>query len=149
MRRALLILLLSLSLAACGGGGGDDGAGGRDEPFFGGRWEGSATLVKNDCGLDVPDRVEFVHTVNQVGSEVVLDVLGGATFSGTVDDDRRGFILLGPAAGNSRCFGQTGIGYRDVDLGAGTAGVAELILARCQNGVECQTGWAGTAVRSE
>src|SRR4051794_4528791 len=135
IRRALLIVILSLSAMACGGGGGgsDDGNGG-DAPFFGGRWEGTATLVKNECNLDVSSQISFVHTVNQVGSMVVLDVLGGGTFTGTVDEDHKGFSLAGPSAGDNRCFGQTALGYRDVDLSADTAGVAELILGTCRNG---------------
>jgi hypothetical protein len=147
MKKALLIVILSLFLTACGGGGGDNG-GVNDAPFFGGRWEGTATLIKNECNLDVPSQISFTHTVNQVGSRVVLDVLGGGTFSGTVDDDHKGFSLAGPSTGDNRCFGQTALGYRDVDLNADTAGVAQLILGTCRNGFECQTGWVGSAVRT-
>jgi hypothetical protein len=48
--RIIGITMFLFTIIGCGGGGGGgDSDSGGDEPFYAGRWLGSATLVRNTC----------------------------------------------------------------------------------------------------
>ena len=64
--RNVAISFLFLGFIGCGGGGGSGDGG--DEPFYAGRWRGSASLVINTCprGLDIPPRVSAASSPKYV-----------------------------------------------------------------------------------
>ncbi len=151
--RNVAISFLFLGLMGCGGGGGGGGSGdGGDDPFYAGRWRGSASLVINTCprGLDIPSVVSFDYTVNQAGRDVVVDNnFNGTTFSGELEDDNSGFIAIGSTihtgSGPSACTGSPGLAFNGLD--GGRSDVQVLALLDCASGASCEFGYAGEASR--
>jgi hypothetical protein len=151
--RNVAISFLFLGFMGCGGGGGGGGSeSGGEDPFYGGRWRGSASLVINTCprGLDIPSVVSFDYTVNQAGRDVVVDNnSNGTTFSGELEDDNSGFIAVGSpihtGSGPSACIGSPGLAFNGLD--GGRSDVQLLALLDCASGASCEFGYAGEASR--
>src|SRR4051794_10228552 len=152
--RIIGITLLILSIIGCGGGGGGGGSDsvGGDEPFYAGRWLGSAVLVRNTCprGLDIQRVIEFDFAVNQAGRDVVVDNnSNGTTFSGELEDDDTGFVAVGSTihtgSGASACTATPGLSFND--LNNDRADVLFLLLLDCASGIGCELGYAGQGNR--
>ena len=80
MNISRLAVLFCIVLSGCGGGGG----GGDDVESFVGRWTGRMEALDDFCvALGFGD-FNFAMTVNQDGTDVVVDSDSGDTFVGTV-----------------------------------------------------------------
>ena len=152
--RKILSLVLIISIVGCGGGGGggDSDSGGGDEPFYAGRWRGSAVLIRNTCprGIDIQGEIPFDFAVNQAGRDIVVDNnSNGTTFSGELEDDDTGFVAVGSTirtgSGASACTGIPGLSFND--LNNDRADVLFLLLLDSASGVSCELGYAGQGHR--
>ena len=150
--KALLSLVLFAMLAlGCGGGGGGDGG-----ATFAGTWSGTLFLVDNNCGFTVDDDQPFIHVVNQDNDRVVVDVIGGGSFPGEVQPDRRSFIVgaqtlpPGLVAPGLVCSSSAGVGYFEIQ--GDEADVVTLYTVDCADlslqTLSCEVGYVGVATRS-
>lgn len=141
MRKKLALMIL---LAGCGGG---DGGG---VPFYGGIWRGDAIITSDPCNIAGPANLEpalsFVHTINQDGRKVVLDILGGATLSGTLDAGDDGFAVAIPAIPTAQnCLADLGIRYGKIDKGD-QADVQYELVVKC-GALACTVDYTGVSTR--
>ena len=150
--RNVAISFLFLGVLGCGGGGSGGSDSGGEDPFYGGRWRGSASLVIDTCprGLDIPPFVGFDYTINQAGRDVVVDNnTNGTTFSGDLEDDDSGFIAVGSTihtgSGVTACTGTPALAFNGLD--GGRSDVQLLALLECAGGLSCEFGYAGKADR--
>lgn len=147
MRKMLVLIFV---LFGCGGGGGNSGnTSSNDVPFYAGVWRGELVASSDECNilpiLGIPSDYQVVHTINQDGERVVLDVLGGATFAGSINQTNDGFVVTTPSTSSNGCTEQDVIMYGAIENGNQAPVVAEL-AATCGS-TECNVVYNGVTTR--
>jgi len=156
------VILAPLLIAGCGGGSDNsdnDADLSFDTPVVAGVWRGSATLIENSCSVpDVPPVLTLVHTINQNGTDVIVDTESGNHLVGnTVLDNGLSVDSQSPADDEFLtgfiCSLSENIQYEgvDSDTGDGNSNTADLQITNtgtCNSTAGCRIVYNGTAVRT-
>ncbi|MCB0324575.1 MAG: hypothetical protein KDD69_13425 [Bdellovibrionales bacterium] len=132
---SLFSIFVLAAATGCGGGGGGGSS------SFAGTWAGSLFLVEDDCGLAETQTLSVMHIVQQDGTNVVVDVLGGGSFRGTTVDDGKAFVVSSTDL-NGNCVGASAIRYDRTENGLAEVGLG--FGASCGGGgLECSVVYVG------
>lgn len=137
-------------LTACGSGGDSDSVG---YLYVGGLWRGGLVLTENSCQLNLTSSYTSANSVSQSFNSIELRDSENRLFVGDlVGDDGFSVDALGPSNQQLRDGRTCSLTYRYRydsinDDGDRTAQVRYLVVGQCSDGSECQSAYAGDALR--
>jgi len=147
---ALVFTVVASLLTACGSGADSNSVG---YLYVGGLWRGELVLTENTCQLDLASSYTSADAVSQSFNSIELRDRENRLFVGAlVGDDGFSVDALGPSnqrlADGRTCSLTYRYRYDSInDDGDRTAQVRYLVVGDCTAGSECQSSYAGDALR--